>query len=324
VVAVVRIRRSRPDPREASARNHAGIDELLEEAAHVECEHERGERGGRQRRGVVEALEQDLDGSRHAVDGSAVGSGVPLLERLVPSGDEAELRHHESPRRIASRGEPHHLDERGDVVRCAVLLEVLCLLAGSRVDAFLEEREEQVGLGREVRVDRALGEPGVVGDGVDGVDGMDLSSGRDVTAATVALWHVALSRARSRRTLVVAGRTRRSEAPRPPPDEAGSRSEVIRMLAKIRNEPTLVVALFQAALVVAVNFGWELTTQQMSAVVAFAAAASALFVRHQVTPVSAQAAGSGSSPEPTVLQANPTPGATPTTEGVAVGPAPVG
>jgi hypothetical protein len=93
------------------------------------------------------------------------------------------------------------------------------------------------------------------------------------------------------------------------------------MLAKIRNEPTLVVAIFQAALVVGVNFGWELTTQQMSAVVALAAAASALFVRHQVTPVSTQTAGMGSSPEPAVLQANPTPGPTPATESVAVGPA---
>jgi hypothetical protein len=96
------------------------------------------------------------------------------------------------------------------------------------------------------------------------------------------------------------------------------------MLAKIRNEPTLVVALFQAALVVAVNFGWELTTQQMSAVVAFAAAASALFVRHQVTPVATQAVGMGSSPEPAVLPANPTPGPTPVTDGVAVEPAPMG
>ena len=93
------------------------------------------------------------------------------------------------------------------------------------------------------------------------------------------------------------------------------------MLAKIRNEPTLVVALFQAALVVAVNFGWELTTQQMSAVVALAAAASALFVRQQVTPVPAKVDAPGSH-DATALPANPAPAPTPATDGVTVGPAP--
>lgn len=95
------------------------------------------------------------------------------------------------------------------------------------------------------------------------------------------------------------------------------------MFAKIRNEPALAVALFQAALVVAVNFGWELTTQQMSAVVALAAAASALFVRQHVTPLPTNVDVDGSSGlEPGALQANPAAAPTPATVVETVEPAP--
>jgi hypothetical protein len=124
------------------------MHELLEEAADVECERECRELGGRPRRGTVEPLGQNLDGSRHALDGSAVGCGVPLPS--VSGGDEAKFQHHESPRPIASSGEPPLLDEGGDVIWCAMLLQVSCLLAGSRLDASLEQRQEQVGLGPEV------------------------------------------------------------------------------------------------------------------------------------------------------------------------------
>ena len=58
------------------------------------------------------------------------------------------------------------------------------------------------------------------------------------------------------------------------------------MSNNLKNEPAMVVALLQAALTVAVSFGLDLSTEQMSALAALAAAAGALLVRQRVTPTS--------------------------------------
>jgi hypothetical protein len=57
------------------------------------------------------------------------------------------------------------------------------------------------------------------------------------------------------------------------------------MLARIKNEPAMLLGLIQAALAVAVSFGFSLSPEQVGGLVALSAAGSALFVRHQVSPV---------------------------------------
>jgi hypothetical protein len=57
------------------------------------------------------------------------------------------------------------------------------------------------------------------------------------------------------------------------------------MMKNIRNEPALAITLLQAALAVGVSFGLRLSTDQMSAIVGLAAAASALLLRRRVSPV---------------------------------------
>lgn len=57
------------------------------------------------------------------------------------------------------------------------------------------------------------------------------------------------------------------------------------MWDRIKAEPVLVSALVQASLGLAVAFGLGLTDKQVAAILAFSAAALALFVRRRVTPV---------------------------------------
>jgi hypothetical protein len=53
----------------------------------------------------------------------------------------------------------------------------------------------------------------------------------------------------------------------------------------VRTEPALVIGLLQAVIAVAVSFGLHLSPEQVGALVALLAAAGAVFVRRQVTPV---------------------------------------
>lgn len=55
-----------------------------------------------------------------------------------------------------------------------------------------------------------------------------------------------------------------------------------------KDEPALVVALVQATIAVVVSFGMELTTEQVGAILALTATASALFLRGRVKPVSTE------------------------------------
>lgn len=50
-------------------------------------------------------------------------------------------------------------------------------------------------------------------------------------------------------------------------------------------EPVVIIGVLQALVTLAVAFGFDLTPQQLGAVVALLAALSALFARQQVTPV---------------------------------------
>ncbi|HMG43539.1 MAG TPA: hypothetical protein VK611_19570 [Acidimicrobiales bacterium] len=58
----------------------------------------------------------------------------------------------------------------------------------------------------------------------------------------------------------------------------------------VRTEPALVTGLLQALIAVAVSFGLGLSPEQVGAIVALTAAAGAVFVRRQVTPVQAEPA----------------------------------
>lgn len=59
------------------------------------------------------------------------------------------------------------------------------------------------------------------------------------------------------------------------------------MATRLKNEPALLLGLVQAVLAVAVSFGLSLSAQQVGAIVALTAAATAVVVRRQVTPVAA-------------------------------------
>ena len=58
------------------------------------------------------------------------------------------------------------------------------------------------------------------------------------------------------------------------------------MIDRIRREPVLVTGLIQAALVLAVSFGLDLSTEQTAGILAVTAALLALVTRSQVTPTS--------------------------------------
>ena len=58
------------------------------------------------------------------------------------------------------------------------------------------------------------------------------------------------------------------------------------MIDRIRREPVLVTGLIQAALVLAVSFGLDLSNEQTAGILAVAAALLALVARSRVTPVS--------------------------------------
>lgn len=53
---------------------------------------------------------------------------------------------------------------------------------------------------------------------------------------------------------------------------------------KVKGEPALAAAVLQAILAVAVSFGLDLSGEQVGAIVALAAAVSALFLRQRVSP----------------------------------------
>ncbi len=53
----------------------------------------------------------------------------------------------------------------------------------------------------------------------------------------------------------------------------------------LKNEPALMLAFVEAALALAVSFGLDLTVEQVGAVRAVVAAATALLLRRQVSPV---------------------------------------
>lgn len=53
---------------------------------------------------------------------------------------------------------------------------------------------------------------------------------------------------------------------------------------KLKDEPALGAAVLQAILAVAVSFGLDLSAEQVGAIVALAAAVSALLLRRRVSP----------------------------------------
>ena len=53
----------------------------------------------------------------------------------------------------------------------------------------------------------------------------------------------------------------------------------------MRTEPALITALVQASIALVVSFGLDLSPEQVGAIVALTAAATAVFLRRQVTPV---------------------------------------
>lgn len=53
---------------------------------------------------------------------------------------------------------------------------------------------------------------------------------------------------------------------------------------KVKDEPALGAAVLQAILAVAVSFGLDLSAEQVGAIVALAAAVSALLLRRRVSP----------------------------------------
>lgn len=57
------------------------------------------------------------------------------------------------------------------------------------------------------------------------------------------------------------------------------------MTARLRNEPALIVGFVQAVLALAVSFGLDLDGTQVGAIAAFTTAATAVFLRQQVSPV---------------------------------------
>jgi len=67
----------------------------------------------------------------------------------------------------------------------------------------------------------------------------------------------------------------------------------------LQREPAVVVAVLQAALAVAVSFGLDLSAEQVSALLAFAAAIGALVVRQRVTPIPMPALAPTPTPAPT-------------------------
>jgi hypothetical protein len=66
---------------------------------------------------------------------------------------------------------------------------------------------------------------------------------------------------------------------------------------KLKDEPALAAAVLQAILAVAISFGLDLSAEQVGAIVALAAAISALFVRRRVSPT--EAAAEPAAPQPT-------------------------
>jgi hypothetical protein len=70
------------------------------------------------------------------------------------------------------------------------------------------------------------------------------------------------------------------------------------MKMHIKHEPALMVGLLQALLAVSVTFGLSLEPEQVGAIVALATAASAVFLRRQVTPVTT----SGETAEPQLAE----------------------
>jgi hypothetical protein len=59
----------------------------------------------------------------------------------------------------------------------------------------------------------------------------------------------------------------------------------VNMNLNMKTEPALVLALVQAAIALLVSFGLELSSQQVGSIVAFTAAALAVFLRRHVSPV---------------------------------------
>lgn len=57
------------------------------------------------------------------------------------------------------------------------------------------------------------------------------------------------------------------------------------MLARIRNEPALVIGAVQAILALVIAFGFDLSNEQVGAILAVTAALLALVTRSRVTPV---------------------------------------
>jgi hypothetical protein len=64
-----------------------------------------------------------------------------------------------------------------------------------------------------------------------------------------------------------------------------------------RTEPALLIALVQATIALAVSFGLSLSPEQVGAVLALVAAASAVVVRQNVAPVQAPEADPRMSPQ---------------------------
>ena len=101
------------------------------------------------------------------LDAAPVLLGEPLSQLRVPQHVRPELEERGQPAVVAALlqagDEPFH-----PLVRGLEAVERLLHLLDAAIHAARVDGEEQVLLGREVRVDRALGVPGGIGDGVDG------------------------------------------------------------------------------------------------------------------------------------------------------------
>ena len=73
----------------------------------------------------------------------------------------------------------------------------------------------------------------------------------------------------------------------------------------LKNEPALALGLVEAALALAVTFGLSLSVEQVGAIMAVVAAATALLVRRQVSPLPRTATAATAAPPAAQMPSEP-------------------
>ena len=145
-----------------------GVGLLLQGETGLDGQHELGQLPGRERQVLGAPLADQGQHPGDALDRPGVQGRVAAVELGIAGGVDPELGDQQPPARRGALGALGQVEQGGEVPGAGQVPGQRRVLPGAFGDPVLEQGQEQIGLAGEARVHHALGEPGLVGDLLQG------------------------------------------------------------------------------------------------------------------------------------------------------------